>query len=474
MLDSIRWRLTLWYAAVLLTTLLVFGIGVERYFTATMQANRDAALRNVLDVLAGSLQHEVIEHGSALAGEASFAEVAPIHARTFPGYRWRVQREARVIGESGEPAAGPWPAAPGAYVFTNLPQDSRRAAAAVRLQGSPALYQLAAVDAQQEWIAAASLLRRTLLLAIPLVVLLSAFGGYALAVRSFAPVVAMADTARRLEARDLRERLPVTNQEDELGKLALTLNHLLDRISSVLRGQRDFMADAAHDLRTPVSIARTAAQTALQEPSSDGGPEREALSLIERQMARVSRMVADLLFLAKSDAGELRLRPEAYYLDELLRETATAARVLCLPKQLTLTVEADPETQASGDVHLLQQMLLILVENAIQHSPAHGMIRIDARIAGTRIHFRVADQGPGIRAEDRARVFDRFYRGAHGEGTGLGLAIASRIAAAHGGQLTLEESPVVSPSPSAGTVFRAEIAQTVRHTVRNTVRNTAG
>jgi signal transduction histidine kinase len=291
--------------------------------------------------------------------------------------------------------------------------------------------------------------------AIPLVVLLSAVGGYALAVRSFRPVVAMAETARRLEARDLRERLPVQNSADELGKLAQTINHLLDRISTVIHGQRDFMADAAHDLRTPVSIARTAAQTALEQPSADGRPEREALGLIEHQMARVSRMVSDLLFLARSDSGEIQLRREAYYLDELLRELEGAATVLCRPKGLVITTASDADVQGAGDVHLLQQMLLILVENAIQHSPASGRIQVTARRIGSRCEISVADQGPGIPPADRARIFDRFYRGRQGEGTGLGLAIATRIARAHGGTLTLADNA------GPGSVFRVEIALTV-------------
>ena len=152
--DSIRWRLTAWYAAVMLVTLLTFGAGVERYFTRAMEANRDAALRNVLDVLAGSLQHEVLEHGGVAEGERSFAEVAGIHARTFRQYGWRLRRESLIIGESGEPGSGPWPARAGEYSFSGVANQSRRGATVFRLAGKEAQYQVAAVDLQPEWAAA--------------------------------------------------------------------------------------------------------------------------------------------------------------------------------------------------------------------------------------------------------------------------------------------------------------------------------
>jgi signal transduction histidine kinase len=163
---------------------------------------------------------------------------------------------------------------------------------------------------------------------VPIALVLAGLGGWFLAQRSLAPVVAMAERARRLGGEDLSGRLPVANPRDELGRLAATFNELLARLESAMTQQRRFMADASHELRTPITTTRTAANVALQQHHRDEADYRHTLAIIEQQAARLSRIVEDLFTLARADAGNYPVRMQPLYFDELIHEVVAAARIL--------------------------------------------------------------------------------------------------------------------------------------------------
>jgi signal transduction histidine kinase len=263
----------------------------------------------------------------------------------------------------------------------------------------------------------------------------------------------MAGDAARITDRTPGRRLHAPHPRDELGTLARAFNDLLGRLESAMAQQRQFMADASHELRTPVSIARTAIDVA----GGPGRPEAEyldALGVIARQMRRLSRIVDDLFTLARADATGFPLQRAPLYLDELVADCVKEARVLAAEKPVALEWTGPADLEIDGDERLLRQMLMNLLHNAVRHTPPAGRTRVEITAGEGVVSVDVADSGPGVAEGDRERIFQRFVRldpARSGEGAGLGLPIARAIAEAHGGTL------VLARSNGAGSVFRVTI-----------------
>jgi signal transduction histidine kinase len=214
-------------------------------------------------------------------------------------------------------------------------------------------------------------------------------------------------------------------------------------ITEALKTQRQFMADASHELRTPVSVVRTASEVTLSRDHRDEAEYREALAITGGQAKRLGRLVEDMLVLARADAGGYPLRPVDLYLDELVEECRRAAEVLARERDVTIASSAPRETPFRGDEDLLRQLVLNILQNAVQHTPPGGSVSIRMREEPGAIRISVTDTGAGIAPEDQKRIFDRFVRldpSRRGNGTGLGLPIAKWIAESHGGTLVLETS----------------------------------
>ena len=210
---------------------------------------------------------------------------------------------------------------------------------------------------------------------------------------------------------------------------------------AALRRQREFAADASHELRTPLTVIRSSVELLrrnAQRPVADVG---ETLTDIDAEVVHLTSLVDDLLLLARSDSGAVNLERVPIHLDDV---AADAAAALAQPAAAAgVKVEMDPEpTAAIGDPARLRQLVMILVDNAIRHSPRGGAVRVVVRPSGEAASVAVEDAGPGVRPEDRTRVFDRFWRapGAPVGGTGLGLAIAKWIAEHHDGTISVDQS----------------------------------
>ena len=288
--------------------------------------------------------------------------------------------------------------------------------------------------------------RKFLFIAVPLGALIAGITGWFLARKSLAPVLAMSSQAHRIGVRNLDERLPVVNPRDELGKLAATFNDLLSRVSGAFEAQRRFMADASHELRTPISVVRTTASVTLSKEHREEEEYRKAVAIVEAQARRLSRIVEDMLRLARADSGHFTLQPRRFQMDETLLETAQAAIVLASNKGIRIAIEDVPEAPFYGDEDLLRQMMLNLVDNAVKYTPERGEVRLALTKASGTYLIRVSDNGSGIPRGAQPFIFDRFYRvdkaysPGQGAGVGLGLAIARWIAEIHGGSLRLEGS----------------------------------
>jgi heavy metal sensor kinase len=308
-----------------------------------------------------------------------------------------------------------------------------------------------------------AMLGRVFMIAIPLALLLAGLGGFFLARKSLAPVVAMSEQARQISAENLERRLPVANPRDELGHLSFTFNELLARLDASFDLQRQFMADASHELRTPLSVMRTTTQVILERQWREENEYRNALAMIDDQTRRLARIVDDMFTLARADAGRRPLSRVAFYLDELIVETARAASVLAARKGVKVETKPSPEVRYYGDEHLLRQMLLNLLDNAIKHTPEGGRVSVSLNEGDSTCEVVVADTGEGIPVEAQPHIFDRFFRvdkarsradkntngaaNGSGGGAGLGLSIARWVAEAHGGTIRLVHSD------PTGTVF---------------------
>jgi heavy metal sensor kinase len=286
---------------------------------------------------------------------------------------------------------------------------------------------------------------RAIALGISIALAIAAVGGYLLARKSLAPVTAMSAEAREIGAATLGARIVVKNERDELGFLAITLNDLLGRLQRSFDSQRSFMADASHEMRTPVAILQGEADVALSRPRSSSDY-RESIETMQKAARKLTRIVDDLFLLARSDAGSYPIVRNRFYLDELLSDCVRSMRSLADARRIALSCEAPPETILVADEELLQRMLLILVDNAIRFTPEGGSVLVRAEPEARGCVIRVSDSGPGIRPEDEPHIFERFYRAersrgpqsGRGSGAGLGLAIGRWIAEAHGGMLVLE------------------------------------
>ncbi|MBS1842006.1 MAG: HAMP domain-containing protein [Acidobacteria bacterium] len=297
----------------------------------------------------------------------------------------------------------------------------------------------------------------TFVIIIPLTILIAGAGGYLLARNSLSPVVAMGAQASRIGAENLEARLSVRNPNDELGRLARSFNQLLDRISISFDRQRRFVADASHELRTPVAILCGETEVALAKKERNEQEYREILRILADESRRLKRVVEDLFTLARADAGQLPLSCTDFYLDELASECTKNVRTLAAAKQISVSFESFGEALIRGDEGLLRRMLLNLLDNAIKYTPAAGSVAVRCGKHGDSYFLSVQDSGPGIPIELQPRIFERFFRAdkarsrseSDGGGAGLGLSISSWIASAHGGKLELTRSN------AEGSVFTA-------------------
>jgi heavy metal sensor kinase len=282
------------------------------------------------------------------------------------------------------------------------------------------------------------------------VLLTAARGGTWLTRAMFKPIDEVSRTAQSIvSAEDLSRRVPVPTSQDELQRLAITINDLLARLEGLFSAQRRFVADVSHELRTPLAAMQGNLEVLDRGAARDPELLAESLADMRREVARLIRMANDLLLLAQSEAG-IQLRHEPVELDTLLLEVHRELRPLASDVQLRIGEE--DQIVVCGDRDRIKQALLNLGVNALQHTPPGGSVTLDLARRPGYAALTVADTGGGISAEDLPHVFERFYRvdrsrSRNQGGAGLGLAIVKWIAEAHAGRVE------VASAPGAGSRF---------------------
>jgi heavy metal sensor kinase len=254
----------------------------------------------------------------------------------------------------------------------------------------------------------------------------------------------MVQTADQITAARLDRRIDVRHSDDELGRLARTLNGMIARLERSFEEIRRFTADAAHELRTPIAVLRNEAEVALRMPRE---PERYRAVLEDQleELERLSRLADRLLFLCRGDAGLLAIAREPVALRDVAEDVVEHMRVVAEAKGVTLDSEGGAPCLVRGDEDQLRRLLFNLVDNAIKFTPARGIVTVETTGRDAEARIIVADSGIGIPPEHLPHVFQRFYRvdptgGPDMGGSGLGLAIARSIAEAHGGAIAIEST----------------------------------
>jgi signal transduction histidine kinase len=282
---------------------------------------------------------------------------------------------------------------------------------------------------------------RSLLLIIPLTVILASLTGWWLTGRTLRPVGEMAAAAEAITPATPGARVPVANPRDELGRLALRINDLLGRLESALAQQRRFLADAAHELRTPMARLLSQAEVGLSPRATLDDRER-ALHLIHDDLERTSSVIGELLQLARVDAGEPAPPLEPGYLDDVVASGIQRWYAVAERRGISLRIAELEEAPARLHPVLIGRLLGILVDNAIRYTPDGGRVEVSVRDEAGRPVLEVRDGGIGIPEGERDRLFERFYRGRAArrlapEGSGLGLPIARWIAEEHAGSIEI-------------------------------------
>ena len=299
-----------------------------------------------------------------------------------------------------------------------------------------------------------------LLLLTPAVLVLAAIGGHFMSRKALAPVAAIATEARRINDRSLDIRLPIAATEDEISHLSETLNQMLERVESGVRSIRDFTANAAHELRTPLALIRTEVEVALSKPRI-AEEYREACEQVQLETVRMTGLIDTLLMLARADARTEALRFELLDANELVLQVGEQWKTATRLALLDFSVEPGPSPVfVSGDIDSLRRLLTILLDNAVRYTPPGGSVTLRVAAGDGRAIFTVRDTGIGIPPEHQARVFDRFYRvdrtrGGASRGSGLGLALAKWIAEKHDTTLSLESAM------GKGTTLRFEMLEEI-------------
>jgi two-component system, OmpR family, sensor kinase len=462
---TIRARLTLYFTAIFGTIVAVLAIGCYLFIRRDLYSKLDSALQVQVEVTATSASHELTEHQQEASGDADIQSVLNDQEHTGRAHtQILVMQGNRTVAykRSGFKTPDIRTMPLDKIKSADTYQGVRFAKGQLEVPEFHTTYQIYSAESLDETRAQLWQVEREMMLFVPLGLALAAWAGYLTARRALAPLKELTDRIGGITTTGLSDRISVKHQEDEIGRLASSFNGLLDRLEQAFNHQRRFMADASHELRTPITVALTATQATTSDPMRTPADLNETLHTVEEQMMRLRRIVTDMLFLSQADACSLQTCPTDMYLDDAVAEASRAAQTLARAKHQTLVVDSLPEARCMGDRDLLRQAVLVLLDNAVKFTPEGGTIQIGIRSRDNNWVCYVIDSGIGIPPDAERRIFDRFFRavqpaGSKVPGAGLGLAIAQSIIEAHNGTLRLVQSrpghtefeltvPAVSPT----------------------------
>jgi two-component system, OmpR family, heavy metal sensor histidine kinase CusS len=436
---AIRWRLTLWYSSILALILVAFSGGVY-FLMRTYLINRlDRNLREELAAVDKELEESSTTGGLGARLHRRFGHYEHVlfDVRYLDGSPPLFSRH---LGESSFPAmSGTEDEEQIQFTSYEAPDEEhwRIASRGIRGPDGPLLVRVAAPLSADEH--ELQELTGTLFLGGLMALVAAVAGGYFLARRSLAPVERMAQAAHEISVKRLDRRLEVKDPHDELGRLAATFNDMIARLERSFADMQQFTADAAHELRTPITVIRSEAEVALRAARSAEEYRKTLESLLE-EAEHLTLLADQLLYLCREDAGSNEATFADVQLDELINDVAAHMGALSKTKGVLLTVNHVVPCQVQGDAESLRRLLFNLLENSLKHTPENGKITLELNCLSGEAEIVVTDTGTGISAEHLPKVFNRFYRAdpaRQSGGTGLGLSICQAIVDSHDGSIRL-------------------------------------
>ena len=471
-IHSFKFQLIGWYAAVLTGCFIVLAaatyLALERSLVGALRETQLRRARQVGELV----REEVQRHGESKVGEEVEVRYAPALNDRFV----RVTQQGGVTlylskapaSQSFDPAAvapAAWPAQTEASRQVSLVGGRRMLVAAHVVQTQDGGAFLIETGAPMDGVQAD--LRKWLLFLggmLPAVLAIALGGGFVLVKRALSAVDRIATSAERISSQNLSERLPVAHTGDELERLSVSLNRMIERLDSAFLYSRRFMADASHELRTPLTVLQGELETLTQQPQFT--PEwRERVGSALEEVERLAHIVEGLFAISRLDAGEATAEWVPLDLAPLACATAEQMSLLAEDKNIKLSCEADMGVWVQGDRARLKQVVVNLLDNAVKYTPTGGAISLKVGRLDSKAVLEVIDNGIGIPAEALSQVFERFFRvddarSREQGGAGLGLSIVKSICTAHHGRVE------VSSEIGRGSRFRVElplIAAPVNH-----------
>jgi len=432
--GSIRLRLTIWYSAVLLLGLLLFSAAIWLTLQRQLLAGVDARLAQRIESLRAMLQLE--------QGAPDLHEEAGEFAAAY-GAGW-----IEVCDSKGAFLLPPSRMLAADDIHTVAPVTLVRETRRIRVRAAKVLgYEAAVALPLDEVETVLGDLRRLLLWLIPLDFAAAFAGGYWISRRALAPVDAMTRTAASISVQDLAARLEVPQTGDELQLLAEAFNEVLRRLEASMKRVRQFTADASHELRTPLSLIQATAELALRRPRTED-EYRESFRQIEEEARRMGTLTESLLTLARADAGALEMPLASTDITRVVEEVVHRSAVIGESRKVAVTADLSsfgttPAVTTANEAGI-RRLLLILVDNALKHTPAGGEVTVSALPVNGGVALEVRDNGVGIPCDALPHIFERFFSAdsSHeGPGAGLGLSIAQAIAVAHSSEIAVESAP---------------------------------
>lgn len=445
---SIRWRLTLWYGAVLASVLVIFAAAVDLLMARVLQYRSDRNLEH---------QVAVIEEQIRLTkGEGALRERLASLFHRHPAFEMQVSEDggrswlrSEGVLAQGLPLPISSPQAPGYEVFEDVEIPGvghcRMCSKSIESPDGLLLVQAAmSTDINERHLGE---LRRVFAYTGPALLIAALGCGYLLARKALAPVERLAAEADQITASRLDRRLAAANPDDELGRLARTLNGMIARLEDSFGDVQRFTADAAHELRTPLAALRSEAEVTLRADRDPAEYRRTLRSMLE-EIEHLTQLTEDLLSLCREDA---RVRPsfDDVRLDEVVREAVAAMLPVAAKtgQELVASEDLDP-CIVHGDRDQLHRVAVNLIDNALKYTPAGGHVEVTLTLQDREARFTVADDGVGIPAEHLPLIFDRFYRvdasrPRRSTSTGLGLPICRSTVHSHGGTIEIHSEPGV-------------------------------
>jgi heavy metal sensor kinase len=459
---NIRLRLTLWYAAILVFILVVFSVAVYIGLTRNLLVSVDNHLQREVGEILGNLDFE----GSDDEDDHNAHESKTgITLKYVPeeGVYWRL------LDAQGQPLVDPGhfqnisfdqtvlQAGHTQFQYATLADDIP-----IRLYTAPFVLEqrgagiVQVAESYRHIQEVQQLLILLLALGIPFTLLAASAGGWFLASNALNPIDRITRAADQISAQDLHQRLNLDLPNDEVGRLAATFDKMLARLEDGFERQRRFIADASHEMRTPLTILKGDVEVTLNRPRSIH-EYQETLEMVNETTDRLTSIVQELFLLARADNNQLLPQFESLNLSAILTKDVGRLMPRAIAKNIGLNLDVPDQLMIDGDLAKLSRLFVNLIDNAIKYSDSGDEVTIAADIEGDFARVAITDTGPGIHKEHLSHLFERFYRvdkarsrqasDADGSGAGLGLSIAQWLVQVHGGRIE------VSSRLDEGTTF---------------------